>query len=351
MRMVRFLALAPVLLTGCFSEPSSGASGGGGSTGSTTSVDATSSGSAETSGESSTGSTSSTGFGSGFDSSSSETTAGPVVCGDDARCLPEFAGWDGPFEIITSDDPALPCPNMAPPAWRSNGDIDDVVCDCECGSIEASCALDVLLSDSACGVTPVEALVLPDGACTGVAAVGDFAAGVELVNSTIVDESCPNPSPPDPTFAASVAACPAQITGECDEGSCVSGLLGPMSRMCIARPGTDAPPCPEPFSTRSVVADSATSEGMDCDECGCEVLEASCDGIITGFFDPVCMSPGSMPEPAEPGACVSLSPMTVEDLAGIRYDATVVGTCQPASATVPAQGEPTLDGVRTLCCI
>jgi hypothetical protein len=352
MRFVRHVAAVSLLASGCFSEPSSSSSGGDGSTGNnTTSGAGTSSGNAETSADASTGPTGSTGFGSGPGSSSSGTTGEPMACDDDTRCLPEFPGWDGPFEIVSSQDPDLPCPNMAPPQWRSNADVNDVICDCTCGSVEALCSFDVRVSSASCNVNPLKEVSLDDGECTTVNATGDFAAGLEFSNGVIAEPTCANPPPPEPTFAASVAACPVQVAGACDDGLCVSNMVGPMSRMCIARAGTEAPECPEPYSDRRVVADSVSAEAMNCNECGCAAAEASCFGFVTGFSDGACMSPSSMPEPVDAGECASLNPLLVSDLAALRYDAMVVGSCLAASATALAEGEPTLDGVRTLCCI
>lgn len=350
MRLVRTTWLSIALLCGCFSEPSSsgGADGssGGEATGSTSTTG--SSGQPETTDEGPTGSSGTTGFGSGFDTTG--TTSEPMACDGDSRCLPTIQGWEGPLEIIATSMPEMSCPNMAPPEWRSNADVVDPVCDCACSSPEGSCDTDVTLHDSSCGVPSLGSFTLLDGECVVASGVGDFPLGLQPTN-LVADASCAAPLPPEPTFATSVVACRLPTTGTCDAGDCVPQVLGPQSRVCVVRPGNDGAPCPAPYSERSMTADSASADGLDCSGCDCTPTNVSCGGLITAFSDGLCMSPASTPSPIGDADCVSMSPTNVDDVAGLRYDSNVMGTCEAAQPTADAQGSPTLDGVRTLCCL
>lgn len=300
--------------------------------------------------EASTGSTGTTGLESGFDTSSSTTSSG-AECEGDSRCLPSIEGWGGPFDVISSTDPELTCPDGSEPQWRANTGVQDAECECECGPLEGNCGMVGNVHGGLCEGLPADTVVLGNGGCETIDASGAFPLLFEVIGIDTSGVACVEPVPPAPTFETNLAACVLPTTGTCEGGDCVPPMLGPSSQVCIVRPGDDGTPCPQPYTERRVAADSATADGLDCSACGCMPQFSSCVGVLDAFSDNACMTSLGPQTVVNEGDCMNMSPATLDETAALRYDAELVGECGSEVETAVAQGTPTLLGARTLCCL
>lgn len=270
-----------------------------------------------------------------------------------ARCVPmDVPGWDGPFLVFTTNiDAPAACPMLEEPEWTAYAEVEPAECDCQCGEAEADCIVDFTVGPAgACSDDEFQATNA--GVCQVHNSANNSDLSLEAENLQALNPTSANPDPPLPTFASVVTACGLPSGDGCTDGTCIE-LLPPNPQVCITRPGAAGEQCPAGFDVRRVVAAAVSSDGLDCEACGCTATDVTCGGQFRFFEDADCLDQFGAPLPLVDSSCDGAG-VALDDVAGIRLDADVTGTISATGAPkgiAPAGGIPALEAPRTLCCL
>ncbi|MEM6293583.1 MAG: hypothetical protein AAGA54_20080 [Myxococcota bacterium] len=295
-----------------------------------------------------TGSTGSTGT---TTTGSAESGVDPEACGDEEVCVSDFPEWEGPFVILVGPNAIPACPGGLAPAWTAGAGLSIPDCDCDCGEPDISCSAAVESgSDATCMGTG--SVLLADGECGTLMGVSDGTLGVRAI-PVLVDATCSNPVASEPTFESVASACALESAGDCGSGSCFPTGPAMQADLCLEWRGEgDARACPPGFPQDRTLAETVDGSQLDCDSCDCAVLEPACFGTVSAFVPPDCSSE-LVGTAAANASCEPIEGPSVDNVAGLRYDAATEGTCGSAGGKkqVAPNGNPTFGGVHQLCCL
>ena len=266
-----------------------------------------------------------------------------------ARCLPATpSGWVGPFALQEGPDGGAP-PSCSAPFPSKLGDffggltVSPEGCACACAPPTASCAVALLLNETAvCDGGGVLAIA-PLGQCIPV----DPGGSMEVQSAQVDAGSCqPQQSPPSVAWATRVTACTPISLAPCGTGGlCVP----PVSEgVCLSHDGDEK--CPPPGAPDYAVRRSyftGSNSALACRPCTCDSPSASSCAFSLEYFDQSAACSGRSNPVIGPG-CRSSPTTSSGKVTELLLEA---GTCSVTSGSEGGTiGTATSVGPTTLCC-